>query len=279
MTLGAGRLLHHTRFGTRGTGRVQLGGHRCAPSLTATDRLRPSSHAPPTIPRRRAENRARTLSGAVEDSPTHRRSARRISTGCCVRPGWPPRCDIRRSWRSTTCWWPTASATSSWSTCPGSLARRAVARRRPAPGRAGGADHRRRGVRAGGGAPDRRGAPRRQPANIFLEADGSAKLGDFGIARVSGDVSVTATGMMFGTVAYMAPEVARGAPATSASDVWSLGISLYAALQGVTRSRRRTPSVCWRGSPPNQLRRRVPPARCARWLTAVARGAAAAGLE
>lgn len=72
-----------------------------------------------------------------------------------------------------------------------------------------------------------------KPGNILLTEDGTAKLTDFGISRASGDVTVTATGEMLGTPAYFAPEVARGQAAAPASDVFSLGATLYAATEGV----------------------------------------------
>ena len=73
-----------------------------------------------------------------------------------------------------------------------------------------------------------------KPANVLVDADGSAKLTDFGISHASGDPSLTSTGLVTGTPAYLAPEVARGAPATPASDVFSLGSTLYTALEGVS---------------------------------------------
>lgn len=71
-----------------------------------------------------------------------------------------------------------------------------------------------------------------KPGNVLLAEDGSAKLTDFGISHALGDVNLTATGMLTGTPAYLAPEVARGQSATFASDVFSLGSTLYAATEG-----------------------------------------------
>jgi len=71
-----------------------------------------------------------------------------------------------------------------------------------------------------------------KPANILMTESGDAKLTDFGISRATGDVTVTATGEMLGTPAYVAPEIAQGRPASSASDVFSLGATLYAAVEG-----------------------------------------------
>lgn len=71
-----------------------------------------------------------------------------------------------------------------------------------------------------------------KPANILLNEQGDAKLADFGVARSSVDSGLTSTGMVVGSVAYMAPEVAKGDPATPAADVFSLGCTLYAATEG-----------------------------------------------
>ncbi|EWT01058.1 serine/threonine protein kinase [Intrasporangium oryzae NRRL B-24470] len=71
-----------------------------------------------------------------------------------------------------------------------------------------------------------------KPGNVLIAADGTAKISDFGIAHALGDVSLTSTGMVTGTPAYLAPEVARGGDSTPASDVFSLGATLYAALEG-----------------------------------------------
>lgn len=71
-----------------------------------------------------------------------------------------------------------------------------------------------------------------KPGNILIADDGTAKITDFGVSRAAGDVTVTQTGMMAGTPAYLAPEVARGQIPTQASDVFSLGATLYAALEG-----------------------------------------------
>ena len=70
-----------------------------------------------------------------------------------------------------------------------------------------------------------------KPSNIMIADDG-AKLSDFGIARSADDVSLTQTGLVTGSPAYLAPEVASGSSATPASDVWSLGATLYHAVTG-----------------------------------------------
>jgi eukaryotic-like serine/threonine-protein kinase len=71
-----------------------------------------------------------------------------------------------------------------------------------------------------------------KPGNILITESGTAKITDFGVSRAAGDITVTQTGMMAGTPAYLAPEVARGQFPTQASDVFSLGATLYAAVEG-----------------------------------------------
>ncbi len=71
-----------------------------------------------------------------------------------------------------------------------------------------------------------------KPSNILITDRGVAKLADFGIARQTGDTAITQTGLVIGTPSYLAPEVARGAPPSPASDVWSLGATLFAAIEG-----------------------------------------------
>ncbi|MFF0738834.1 serine/threonine-protein kinase [Streptomyces sp. NPDC004111] len=70
-----------------------------------------------------------------------------------------------------------------------------------------------------------------KPANILLEED-RVVLTDFGISALEGDATLTATGMIMGTPAFMAPEQVRGLPATAEPDLWSLGATLYAAVEG-----------------------------------------------
>jgi serine/threonine protein kinase len=71
-----------------------------------------------------------------------------------------------------------------------------------------------------------------KPDNVLITAEGAAKITDFGVSRAAGDATVTATGFMAGTPAYLAPEVALGHEADPRSDVFSLGATLYAALEG-----------------------------------------------
>jgi eukaryotic-like serine/threonine-protein kinase len=71
-----------------------------------------------------------------------------------------------------------------------------------------------------------------KPGNIFIAEDGAALISDFGIARALGDATLTSSGMIHGTPAYLSPEVARGSEANFASDVFSLGSTLYNALEG-----------------------------------------------
>lgn len=71
-----------------------------------------------------------------------------------------------------------------------------------------------------------------KPGNMLVSPTGHLKLGDFGIARAGADPSLTATGLVTGSPAYLAPEVAAGGTATPASDMWSLGASVFHAVAG-----------------------------------------------
>lgn len=71
-----------------------------------------------------------------------------------------------------------------------------------------------------------------KPGNILLGDNGTVKIADFGISRAQGDDKVTKTGMLAGTPAYLSPDVAMGQEPSGASDVFSLGATLYAAIEG-----------------------------------------------
>lgn len=99
-----------------------------------------------------------------------------------------------------------------------------------------------------------------KPSNVLLTDDGRAVLTDFGIATAEGESSLTKTGMVTGSPGFLAPERVRGTEAGPASDLWSLGATLYATLVG------RSPFE--RGEPMDTLKaildeepdyRRIPP--------------------
>ena len=71
-----------------------------------------------------------------------------------------------------------------------------------------------------------------KPGNVLLTRDGRAVLADFGLAAIDGDPSLTQIGMVLGTPAFSAPERIRGEVAKPAADLWSLGATLYTAVEG-----------------------------------------------
>jgi hypothetical protein len=71
-----------------------------------------------------------------------------------------------------------------------------------------------------------------KPGNVLLGEDGRVVLTDFGLATIPGDPNVTRTGMVLGSPAYISPERAREGTAGPEADLWSLGATLYAAVEG-----------------------------------------------
>src|SRR5262249_38992427 len=68
-------------------------------------------------------------------------------------------------------------------------------------------------------------------ANVFFDARGTAKLGDFGVAHLV-DLGQTQTGGLIGTLAYMSPEQITGASISVAADLYALGVTLFEAITG-----------------------------------------------
>ena len=76
-----------------------------------------------------------------------------------------------------------------------------------------------------------------KPSNVLFDVEGRAKLADFGIARALGQATLTETGTVLGTAAYLSPEQAVGEPVGPASDVYSFGVILFRMLTGKLRSK------------------------------------------
>ncbi|ARZ66265.1 hypothetical protein SMD11_0599 [Streptomyces albireticuli] len=79
-----------------------------------------------------------------------------------------------------------------------------------------------------------------KPANVLVEPGGRAVLTDFGIALIEGSNTLTRTGDLVGSPDFLAPERARGERPGAPSDLWSLGATLYAVIEGVSPFRRTT---------------------------------------
>jgi eukaryotic-like serine/threonine-protein kinase len=71
-----------------------------------------------------------------------------------------------------------------------------------------------------------------KPANVLVDADGRVKVADFGIVKAAATATLTGTGTVLGTAAYLSPEQAQGGPVDARSDLYSLGCLLYELLCG-----------------------------------------------
>ncbi|MCX4694183.1 serine/threonine-protein kinase [Streptomyces sp. NBC_01408] len=80
-----------------------------------------------------------------------------------------------------------------------------------------------------------------KPGNVLIANDGRVVLSDFGIASLEGSSAITMTGEMVGSPEFLAPERALGQDPGAGSDLWALGVMLYAAVEGGTPFRRDTP--------------------------------------
>ncbi|HZU20156.1 MAG TPA: serine/threonine-protein kinase [Gaiellaceae bacterium] len=116
-----------------------------------------------------------------------------------------------------------------------------------------------------------------KPANILFDAEGRAKIADFGIARMRGSGTLTEAGTVLGTAAYLSPEQAGGGPAGPASDVYSFGVILFRLLTGrlpfVSRNAMELVRMHREAAPPavTDVRRDAPPALAAVATAALAK--------
>ena len=98
-----------------------------------------------------------------------------------------------------------------------------------------------------------------KPANILVADDGSVSLVDFGIAQIAGDMSLTGQHAVIGTAEFLAPERLAGRTAGPSADLWSLGVTLFSALEGYSPFRRNgveaTVTAILRDDPPTPSRR------------------------
>jgi predicted Ser/Thr protein kinase len=100
-----------------------------------------------------------------------------------------------------------------------------------------------------------------KPQNILLGPDGRARLTDFGSARLDGQVSLTATGGLVGTIDYLSPESFAGHRGDGRSDLYALGMTLFFALTGKLPERTSPhlpPAATADGHRPSRLRPEVP---------------------
>ncbi|KIF05220.1 serine/threonine protein kinase, partial [Streptomyces sp. RSD-27] len=107
-----------------------------------------------------------------------------------------------------------------------------------------------------------------KPANVLVAQDGRVVLSDFGIASLSGSSPITLTGEVVGSPEYLAPERALGHEPGPESDLWSLGVMLYAAVEGVSPFLRDSPVATLEAVVEGEL----PPPRRAGPLTPVLEG-------